>query len=1526
MGCGGGGGGGPITPSQTCNDSGGRGSGTGYSVTVNVAGLPLGASVTLNNSNCDTQAISGTGQYITYSFATELIQSTPYSVTVTKQPTGYFCSVPAGATSSKDVIVPVSCSPSGSTGSWTLGGSVSGLATGQSVSLLNNGANSLTLNANSNFTFSGTLSSGSAYSVTVGTQPTGQTCMVNNGTGTISASVSNIQITCSTSPPLTLGGTVTGLDSGKSVSLLNNGANPLTVSANSSFTFSNTLTSGSAYAVTVGTQPTGQTCTVTNGSGTITGVVSNIQVTCTSSSTPPFSLGGTVSGLSIGKQVVLQNGSSTVTVNANAVGGNVAYVFPVNLAKNDVYAVTVATQPVGLTCTVSNGTGSGVVALVSNANVTCSSTTFTVGGTVSGLTSLQQLTLLNNSANQTNVSGNGAFTFSTSVAANSSYNVTVGSQPSAQTCTVSKGAGAGVTANVSDVSVICSSSTTIPSGTISGLNSGQQVTLKLNNANPIVVSANGSFNFTSALAQGSTYLVTVGTQPIGQVCSVNNSSGTVGASVSTIQVICSAMGYTVSGSASGLTSGTQVTLLNNGSNPQTVTSTSGPFTFDAQIATGGSYAVTVGTQPTGMVCSVSNASGTITGFVTNVSVSCVSSPGANSRPLGFTVTGLGTGKSLTLTNYLMGTPLESLPLSGNTTSAFVTQITVGSTYNVAVSTQPVGQTCTVTNGAGTMTTLGATLAVACADTTYPVNVTVTGLGTGKSVVLKDNLTDSLTVSTNSTTVFGTRLTSGATYSVTVGTQPTNQTCTVTNGAGTMTTLGATVAVSCADNYALNATVTGLGAGKTLTLISSPNDSLAINFNSTTAFANRLTSGSPYSVSVGTQPTNQTCTVTNGTGIMTALGATVTVACADNYPINVTVSGMAAGRTIYLTNNFDSVMFSANTTATLPTRLTIGSAYNVSLGAQSTGQTCTITNGTGLMTASGANVTVTCAETTYPVNVTVTGLGTGKTLTLSNNLIDNLVVSTNTTTPFANRLLNASAYNVTVTAQPSGQTCTVSNGSGTITASAATVTVTCADTTYPVTVAVTGLGSSKNVILKNNLTDSLTFTTNTSTAFATRLTTGSAYSVTVGTQPTNQTCTVTNGAGTMASSAVTLSVACADNYPLNVSVTGLGVGKLIIFKNNLIDTLTAAANTIYTFTTRLVNLMSFSVTVDTQPTNQTCTVTNSTGTMTTSGATVSAVCADNYPVNVTVTGLGTGKTLVLSNTPTDSLTFSGNTTTAFTKRLTNASSYSVAVTTQPTDQTCTVTNGTGLMTTSGASVSVACTVNTYPVNVTVTGLGTGKSVILKDNLTDTLTLTTNTTTSFTTRLTSGSTYSVTVGTLPSGQTCTVANGSGTMASPGANVTVVCGTNVVSLSIPSTSGPWLVSANPSKPYSSYSASAPVVVLLSTYSLTVGNTIYLKCTGGSGGFWTADHPCISDVMTNINTTDNPTYYIPGYADPDHEAQIIGVFANSSGVVIGSPFIISEITKSVVIPSGATRIQFGINDNYHADNTGTINMLLSY
>jgi hypothetical protein len=178
-----------------------------------------------------------------------------------------------------------STTPPGQTTTYTVGGTISGLS-GTGLVLQDNGGNNLSVSAGAtSFTFSTAIASGSAYSVTVLTQPSSasQTCVVTNGSGTVgSANVTSVQIACTTTTgSYTVGGTITGL-TGTGLLLQDNGGNSLSVSAGATtFTFTTAIASGGAYNVTVQTQPSGptQTCSVTNGSGTVASAnITNVAV------------------------------------------------------------------------------------------------------------------------------------------------------------------------------------------------------------------------------------------------------------------------------------------------------------------------------------------------------------------------------------------------------------------------------------------------------------------------------------------------------------------------------------------------------------------------------------------------------------------------------------------------------------------------------------------------------------------------------------------------------------------------------------------------------------------------------------------------------------------------------------------------------------------------------------------------------------------------------------------------------------------------------------------------------------------------------------------------------------------------------------------------------------------------------------------------------------------------------------------------------------------------------------------------
>ena len=97
----------------------------------------------------------------------------------------------------------------GNAAAFTVGGTVSGLS--GTVVLQDNGGDNLSVTANGTFTFATALPTGAPYSVTVKTNPAGQTCTVSNGSGTVgSANVTSVAVSCTNAASYTVGGTVRG--------------------------------------------------------------------------------------------------------------------------------------------------------------------------------------------------------------------------------------------------------------------------------------------------------------------------------------------------------------------------------------------------------------------------------------------------------------------------------------------------------------------------------------------------------------------------------------------------------------------------------------------------------------------------------------------------------------------------------------------------------------------------------------------------------------------------------------------------------------------------------------------------------------------------------------------------------------------------------------------------------------------------------------------------------------------------------------------------------------------------------------------------------------------------------------------------------------------------------------------------------------------------------------------------------------------------------------------------------------------
>ncbi|MDR3481306.1 MAG: hypothetical protein P4L91_11420 [Burkholderiaceae bacterium] len=179
----------------------------------------------------------------------------------------------------------------GKTVTETIGGRISGLSSGTTLPLIlqNNSGDNFTANGNETFTFATPIDVGSTYDVTVYQQPTGETCVVENPTGTVEQSIGNVDsVVVICTPALSAAnevfGTVTGLASGSSITLSINGIDPIVVYGASSgnavsFNFL-PLATGTEYSVEVSSKPTGVTCTLSNNAGTIP-TTTAVVVSCT---------------------------------------------------------------------------------------------------------------------------------------------------------------------------------------------------------------------------------------------------------------------------------------------------------------------------------------------------------------------------------------------------------------------------------------------------------------------------------------------------------------------------------------------------------------------------------------------------------------------------------------------------------------------------------------------------------------------------------------------------------------------------------------------------------------------------------------------------------------------------------------------------------------------------------------------------------------------------------------------------------------------------------------------------------------------------------------------------------------------------------------------------------------------------------------------------------------------------------------------------------------------------------------------
>ena len=240
---------------------------------------------------------------------------------------------------------------------------------------------------------------------------------------------------------------------------------------------------------------------------------------------------------------------------------------------------------------------------------------FSISVEISGLVG-GTLVVQDNGTDELSATNDGTFTFATQIEDGAGYDVTVLNEPPGQTCTVTGGSGTAhgdVTATIT-----CSNASFHVGGQLSNVT--DTIVLRNNGADDLSLMADGAFVFATPLAFGAPYAVTIKTQPATSSCTVSDGTGNVPAhDVSTVVVAC-VPSYGVGVTVTGLDG--SLTLEDNGTD-QLVVTADGTYTFPTRLLTTATYAVTIATQPSGQICSITGDTGMVmTTDVGPIAVTC----------------------------------------------------------------------------------------------------------------------------------------------------------------------------------------------------------------------------------------------------------------------------------------------------------------------------------------------------------------------------------------------------------------------------------------------------------------------------------------------------------------------------------------------------------------------------------------------------------------------------------------------------------------------------------------------------------------------------------------------------------------------------------------------------------------------------------------------------------------------------------------------------------------------------------------
>ena len=583
------------------------------------------------------------------------------------------------------------------------------------------------------------------------------------------------------------------------------------------------------YNLTISKQPSGQVCSLTNNVGTVTKDVDDITIACNDIQ---YSVGGNISGvrddaeITLGIQARKDASDNYGHIEILKIDKNAQYRFQKdgNISIGSDVVVLVLGKPTGQTCTLSpqyslenppvitdeNATAYQSVIPrywdinnfpahnILNLDVNCTSDKYLVSGSViqpSHWSYEDSLVVSLNNTFESTISKDGSNSFyfgNNKLAYGEEYNVTITSQPSYVSCQIHNGSGT-ITGEVNDINITCQPHMFSIGGTIDGISSTEGINLTLfsqqTQQQTLAINDNGSFLFDVLLPYNEYYHTYIQTNKHYQC---TDFEGYVPEhNVSDIAINC--------------------TYINTApvANPYSVlvdensSSIFKPSIYDQEDDT---MSLVIATQPSHGTASINGNSLTYTPtkdyygddsfeykvndgkLDSNISTINVTVRNMRDRPV-------AVSKEVSvLKNKTTIIDLDANDPNGDDlqydfeqpTHGVIKEITSPNHIHYTPDSNYTGiDSFTFTAYDGTYYSDSATITIKVKDenSTYSIGGNISGLD--GTVVLKNNDTDTLTLNANGTFSFSTKVADNSTYDVAIETQPSTQSCVVSNGSGTV---------------------------------------------------------------------------------------------------------------------------------------------------------------------------------------------------------------------------------------------------------------------------------------------------------------------------------------------------------------------------------------------------------------------------------------------------------------------------------------------------------------------------------------------------------------------------------------------------------------------------------------------------------------------------------------------------------------------------------------------------------------------